>query len=193
MLIRGINRGFSVSALLKFGNFDQTELLRLDREVNPTQRGRVEAVIREIEKMNSLEVRAFWFTLCQLEEKGFYYTLPHAYLTHKERNLRLKGWLPPLDFSGKAALEEAGGELTEETQPEEQQSFSLVLTGFAVSGKLKLIKELKDMLKIGLKEAKDQLEAVEKAPITIAKGISKETHQVVADRLAALGGTTEFV
>lgn len=89
---------------------------------------------------------------------------------------------------------EAPVEVIEEKKPEvvEKTSFNLVLKGFSPEGKVKLIKELKDLLKLGLKEAKDQLESTSKEPLIIAKAISKDTHQAVYDKIKELGGDIEF-
>ncbi|CAG9314579.1 unnamed protein product [Blepharisma stoltei] len=96
-------------------------------------------------------------------------------------------------FSVAAAAKPA--EVVEEKKPEkvEKTSFNLVLKGFSPEGKIKLIKELKDMLKLGLKEAKDQLESTAKEPLILAKAISKETHQEIYDKLKGLGADIEFI
>jgi ribosomal protein L7/L12 len=45
--------------------------------------------------------------------------------------------------------------VVEEVVPEGPKSYTLVLTSFKAEGKIKVIKEVKGMLGLGLKEAKD--------------------------------------
>ncbi len=56
----------------------------------------------------------------------------------------------------------------------------MYLKSFDAKSKLKVIREIKKLLTLGLKDAK---ELVEKAPILIKEGISKEESDSLADKL----------
>lgn len=71
----------------------------------------------------------------------------------------------------------------------QKTSFDVVLTGFAASEKIKLIKEVKGALNLGLKEAKD---LVEKLPAKLATGLSKQDADALVDKLKPAGGTLEL-
>ncbi|KAL7542274.1 hypothetical protein ACHAXR_011830 [Thalassiosira sp. AJA248-18] len=73
---------------------------------------------------------------------------------------------------------------------EEKTIFDLKLTGFDAKTKIKVIKEVRSMTALGLKEAK---ELVEKAPSTVKKDIKKEEAEELKAKLEALGATVEIV
>jgi len=70
---------------------------------------------------------------------------------------------------------------------EEKTEFDVVLTGAGAS-KLNVIKLVKDVCGLGLKDAKD---LVESAPKTIKEGISKEEAEKLAADLKAAGAEVE--
>lgn len=83
----------------------------------------------------------------------------------------------------------AGGE--EAAEPaEEKTAFDLKLTGFDPKSKIKVIKEVRAMTSLGLKEAK---ELVDKAPSTVKKDIKKEEAEELKAKLEALGAQVEIV
>ena len=71
---------------------------------------------------------------------------------------------------------------------EEQTEFDVVLTG-AGEKKLEVIKVVRELTGLGLKEAKD---LVESAPKTIKEGISKDEATQIKDKLAAAGAAVEL-
>jgi len=71
----------------------------------------------------------------------------------------------------------------------EQSEFDLVLAGFDAKSKVKVIKEVRAMTGLGLKEAK---ETVEGAPKILKKGISKEEAEELKEKLEGLGATIEI-
>ncbi len=76
-----------------------------------------------------------------------------------------------------------------EAQPvEEQTEFSVVITGVG-DKKIQVIKEVRAITSLGLKEAKD---AVESLPNTIKEGISKEEAEKVKKQLEEAGATVEI-
>ena len=73
---------------------------------------------------------------------------------------------------------------------EEKTAFDLKLVSFDAKTKIKVIKEVRTMAGLGLKEAK---EAVEGAPRTIMKEIKKDQAEELAKKLEELGATVEIV
>jgi large subunit ribosomal protein L7/L12 len=71
---------------------------------------------------------------------------------------------------------------------EEKTEFTLVLTS-AGEKKINVIKEVRTITGLGLKEAKD---LVEGAPKTVKEGLSKEDVNKFADMLKAAGATVEI-
>ena len=84
-----------------------------------------------------------------------------------------------------AAAPAAGGAATAE---EEKNEFDIILTGFDAAQKIALIKEVRAVSGLGLKEAKD---AVEKGGETIKSGVSKEEAAAIKKQLEAAGGKVE--
>jgi large subunit ribosomal protein L7/L12 len=73
-------------------------------------------------------------------------------------------------------------------EEEEKTSFSLVLTNPG-SNKIAVIKEIRAITDLGLKEAKD---LVDSAPKVIKENISKEEAQEAKKKLEAAGATVEL-
>ena len=71
---------------------------------------------------------------------------------------------------------------------EEQTEFDVVLAG-AGEKKLEVIKVVREITGLGLKEAKD---LVESAPKAIKEGITKEEATEIKDKLAAAGAAVEL-
>lgn len=65
-----------------------------------------------------------------------------------------------------------------------QTSFKVELTSFEAKSKLKLIKEVKNMLGLGLKESK---ELVEKVPAILKEDVNKEDSAALKEKLEKLG------
>ncbi len=71
---------------------------------------------------------------------------------------------------------------------EEKSSFDVVLTG-AGDQKIKVIKEVRGLTSLGLKEAK---ELVDNAPKPVLEGASKEDADKAKEALEAVGATVEI-
>ncbi len=85
-----------------------------------------------------------------------------------------------------AALAPAGAA---EAQPKEEQTeFTIVLTSFG-DKKLQVIKEVRALTNLGLKEAKD---LVDSAPKPIKEKVSKEEAESIKKRLMDVGATVEL-
>ncbi len=70
----------------------------------------------------------------------------------------------------------------------EKTDFDVVLTS-AGAGKLKVVKEVKNLLGLGLKDAKDLVDA---APSTLKEGLPKEEAEKIKEAIEAAGGTVEL-
>jgi large subunit ribosomal protein L7/L12 len=82
-----------------------------------------------------------------------------------------------------AAGGDAGGEAAEA-----QTEFDVVLTGVGEK-KIQVIKEVRGLTSLGLKEAKD---LVEGAPNNILEGVSKEDADKAKEAIEAAGGTADI-
>lgn len=77
---------------------------------------------------------------------------------------------------------EAGGEVAEKTE------FDAVLTEIG-GQKIKVIKEVRGITSLGLKEAKALVEGV---PAPIKEGVTKEEAEEIKEKIAAVGGAVEI-
>ena len=71
---------------------------------------------------------------------------------------------------------------------EEKSTFNVVLAS-AGSNKIAVIKEVRTMTSLGLKEAKDLVDA---APKTVKEGVAKEEAEEMKKKLEAAGGKVEL-
>ena len=77
-----------------------------------------------------------------------------------------------------------------EAAPKEEKTlFELKLTGFDAKSKIKVIKEVRSITGLGLKEAK---ELVEGAPASLKKDIKKEEAEELKAKMEAVGATLEI-
>lgn len=86
------------------------------------------------------------------------------------------------------AAPSAGGPAAGGAAEEEKNEFDIILTGFDAAQKIALIKEVRAVSGLGLKEAKD---AVEKGGETIKSGVSKDEAAAIKKQLEAAGGKVE--
>ena len=75
-----------------------------------------------------------------------------------------------------------------EAATEEKTEFDVILTSFG-ENKINVIKEIRGITGLGLKEAK---EAVESAPKAVKKGVSKEEAEEIKKKLEEAGASTEI-
>lgn len=85
------------------------------------------------------------------------------------------------------AVAAAGGAAGGEEVAEAQTEFQVVLT-VPGSQKIQVIKELRSITSLGLKEAKD---LVDSAPATVKEGVSKEEADTIKEKLEGVGATVE--
>jgi len=98
---------------------------------------------------------------------------------------------PEMFMGGGADVDSSAGDgaSAEEEKVEEKTAFDLKLTAFDAKAKIKVIKEVRAMAGLGLKEAKD---LVEGAPKVVKKGIKKEEAEELKAKLEAVGATVEI-
>lgn len=84
---------------------------------------------------------------------------------------------------------EDGGEAAQEEEKEEKTAFDLKLVGYDAKAKIKVIKEIRSMTSLGLKEAKELVEGV---PKTVLKEIKMEEATEFKEKLEALGAQVEI-
>ena len=92
----------------------------------------------------------------------------------------MPGMMPAAD--GAAAAEE-------EAAAEEKTEFDVQLKEFGAN-KIPVIKEVRSLTGLGLKEAKEK---VESAPVVIQEGISKEDAEKSKEQLEELGAVVEII
>lgn len=81
----------------------------------------------------------------------------------------------------------AGGQTAgADAKPAEKTAFDVKLEKFDAAAKIKIIKEVRSFTDLGLKEAKD---LVEKTPIVVKKGVTKEEGESIVEKLKQLGAT----
>ncbi|XP_021718928.1 50S ribosomal protein L12, chloroplastic-like [Chenopodium quinoa] len=79
----------------------------------------------------------------------------------------------------------AGTNTQAEEKKEEKTAFDVKLEKFDATSKLKVIKEVRALTSLGLKEAK---ELVEKAPVVLKQGLTKEEAEGIIEKIKAAGG-----
>ncbi len=87
-----------------------------------------------------------------------------------------------------AAGPSAGGAAGGSAAAEEQTAFDVILAGVGAN-KIQVIKEIRTVTSLGLKEAK---ELVESAPKPVKTGIKKEEAEEIKKKLEAVGATVQL-
>jgi large subunit ribosomal protein L7/L12 len=87
------------------------------------------------------------------------------------------------------AVAAAGAAPVDAAAPAEEKTEFDVILAAAGDQKIKVIKEIRAITSLGLKEAKD---LVESAPQPIKEGVSKEEAQDIKAKIEAVGGSVEL-
>ncbi|MDO8524339.1 MAG: 50S ribosomal protein L7/L12 [bacterium] len=74
---------------------------------------------------------------------------------------------------------------------EEKTSFNVMLTGIGEK-KIDVIKAVRDITQLGLKEAKDMVDAAEKAPQMVKENVKKEEAEEMKKKFEAAGAKVEL-
>jgi large subunit ribosomal protein L7/L12 len=82
----------------------------------------------------------------------------------------------------------AGGGAAAAAPAEEKTEFAVILTG-AGANKINVIKAVREVTSLGLKEAKD---LVDGAPKTVKEGVSKEEAETIKKKFTEAGATVEI-
>ena len=93
----------------------------------------------------------------------------------------------PMMMGAMPAAGAAGGAAPAAPPEEEQTEFTVVLRDFGAN-KINVIKAVREITNLGLKEAKDLVEA---ASTNVKEGISKEDAESIRAKLADAGATVE--
>ncbi len=110
-------------------------------------------------------------------------------LTILELNELVKAVEEEFGVSAAAPVAVAGGAAAAAAPAaEEKTEFDVVLTGFG-DKKLGVIKVIREITGLGLKEAKDMVEG---CPKNVKEGISKEDAEKLKEQLVAAGATVEI-
>jgi len=94
------------------------------------------------------------------------------------------------DETSAVGVAEGGGVEEEEAQVEIKTSFELKLTGFEAKSKIKVIKEIRAITSLGLKDAKAMVEA---APKVVLKDIKMEKAEELKLKLEKVGAKVEIL
>lgn len=94
------------------------------------------------------------------------------------------GAMPAGPAAAAAAPADAAAPAAEEPKEAPKTEFDIKLAGFEAASKVKIIKEVRTMTSLGLKEAK---ELVEKAPVVLKAGVKKEEAEELLKKLEAVG------
>lgn len=85
-----------------------------------------------------------------------------------------------------SSLSAGDGASAPEAKAAEKVIFDVKLEKFDAATKIKIIKEVRAFTDLGLKEAKD---LVEKVPVVVKKGITKDEAEAIMAKLKDLGAT----
>lgn len=108
-----------------------------------------------------------------------------------KKKLKLDDAPPMMGFGGPMMAGMPGmtgggtGEAAKEEAKEEKSAFDVRLESYEAANKIKIIKEVRAVTDLGLKEAK---ELVEKTPTVIKAGMLKEEAEALKKKLEELGG-----
>ena len=96
----------------------------------------------------------------------------------------------PVAGSGAAAATSAAPEKAAEEAPKEKQNYDVELFAIDAAQKIKIIKEVRSMFNLGLKEAKDM---VEKTPCVLKTACKKAEAEELKVKLTAFGCTINLL
>ncbi len=95
----------------------------------------------------------------------------------------------PVAVAAGGAVQTGGGAPAEAAPPiEEQTEFNVILSSFDAAKKIGVIKVVRELTNLGLKEAKDLVEA---APKPVKEGVTKEEAAAAKAKLEEAGATVE--
>lgn len=189
---------------------EQNQAVYLENELSDLQKKKVEMIADKVLDMNLFEMRYFALITKQRVEKtsginplklnldwpslkqdgaGTWPPANPNWFKQQDLMSSLGPFMGAMGGGGGGAPAAQGGaeapaaEEVKEVEAEKTH-FDIELTKFDASAKIKIIKEVRAMFGLGLKEAK---EMVEGAPVWIKKEVKKEEAEELAEKLKALG------
>lgn len=196
---------------------DKNQRVALDENLDEYQKKKIEFLAEKITQLNIHEVRYLSVVVADNIKKTTGIPLMKLNMDWPSLRMDADGTWPPLNpnwfkqqelmaqiapFVGGGSVgfgggggggQAAGGETAkaEEVKAEPvKTNYDVELTSFDAKGKIKLIKELREILKLGLKEAKEMVEAV---PVWVKKEMKKEDAEELIAKLEPLGATMRMV
>jgi large subunit ribosomal protein L7/L12 len=182
------------------------------------QKREVDIILNEFNKLNSTEAKYFWDCVQDYTKKtiGISKDKPNVFNKKSipqidtnadtnnpnfESTQQILSYLAPFLASGyfsggagpqvNASAEPVKAEEKKQPEaPKEKAAYNIKLVSFDAAKKITLIKEIRGMLSLGLKEAK---ELVEKAPVEIRKDVKKAEADEIKKKLTENGGVIELV
>jgi large subunit ribosomal protein L7/L12 len=137
-------------------------------------------------QFRSPKVRELYFSLTALSQEDLShlasYTLKQVGIDVEKEREKQAAWM-----NSPAAIEPA---IVEAAPEEVKTSFDLKLISFDAAAKIKIIKEVRAITELGLKEAKDLVEGV---PKLIKKGIKLEEAEALRAKLTEVGAELEII
>ena len=100
----------------------------------------------------------------------------------------LEAFKDRFNVTAAVAAAPAGAQADGAAEEEEQVEFDAVLVSFGPK-KIQVIKAVRQLTSLGLKEAK---ELVESAPVAVREGVTREEAEQVVSKLEAQGATAEL-
>ncbi|XP_016650337.1 PREDICTED: 50S ribosomal protein L7/L12 [Prunus mume] len=108
----------------------------------------------------------------------------HDYSILFRLKMGLNRYGPAISGIGPSSSE--SGPASTDAKAVEKTAFDIKIEKFDAAAKIKIIKEVRTFTDLGLKEAK---ELVEKVPVVVKKGLTKEEAGPIVDKLKELGAT----
>ena len=197
---------------------DAQQMKALTEELDDESRRKVEFLIDKVLTLNLFEMRYFnanmkervqrstgmnpmkinmdWPSIKQMDD-GTWPPLNPNWFKQQELMAKVGPFMAGMGMTGGApaaaggeAAEGGDGEQAKEEAVPEKTNVDIELSGFDAKAKIKIIKEIRSLMGLGLKEAK---ELVEGAPAWIKKDVKKEEAEEITKKLEELGAQVKVV
>ena len=188
---------------------EKEQMIYLESELSDLQKKKVEMIADKVIDMNMMEQRYMHAVMVQRVQKATGLSMMKLNLDWPSLKQDDAGTWPPanpnwfkqqelmsslgpfmgsMGGGGQAAApaegEQAEAAPAEEAAPKEKTHYDIELSKYDPAGKIKVIKEIRAIFNLGLKEAK---ETVEGAPVWLKKEVAKEEAEALAEKLKAVG------
>lgn len=151
---------------------DDDRVVDMDREDFPNASPRVRRLADDICQLTLLEVH----DMTEILKKRLNINAPVMFVGGNQAQAMMAGGAPAAMGAGGGAPAAAAAEQTE---------FTVKLESYDSAQKIKVIKEVRAITELGLKEAKD---LVEGAPAVLKKGLKKEDAEAIKEKITKVGG-----